>query len=242
MEIPILLGATTGARRSEVCGLLWSDIDLKTGRLTIRRGLQWVPTADDSGRMRKELVFTELKTPRARRTMRLLPQVVERLREHRKDQMERHLKLGRKWNATHGDIVCDRGDGRPTTRITSPRRSSESQPKLASIRGRISRTCATGSPRRWRARVSTLTRSRRFSGTHQRPSRWMCIRMRGTRVRSKLPLHWTRRSTCKTCDHVLGPSFGAALLRAAIRVHLEDQSKHICGAGLGGGQPCPRSR
>ena len=85
----------------------------QTGRLTIRRGLQWVPTADDSGRMRKELVFTELKTPRARRTMRLLPQVVERLREHRKDQMERHLKLGTKWNATHGDIVCDRGDGRP---------------------------------------------------------------------------------------------------------------------------------
>jgi integrase len=35
------------------------------------------------------------------------------LREHRKDQMERRLALGEKWNATHGDVVCDRGDGRP---------------------------------------------------------------------------------------------------------------------------------
>jgi integrase len=30
MEIPILLGATTALRRSEVSGLLWSDIDLLT--------------------------------------------------------------------------------------------------------------------------------------------------------------------------------------------------------------------
>jgi integrase len=50
MEIPVLLGATTGGRRSEVSGLKWEDIDLKTGRLTIRRGLQWMPVGkDDKG-------------------------------------------------------------------------------------------------------------------------------------------------------------------------------------------------
>jgi integrase len=114
MEIPVLLGATTGARRSEVSGLQWPDTDLKTGRLTIRRGLQWMPVgADERGRTRRELQFTDPKTPRARRSMRLLPVVVERLREHRKDQMERRLALGEKWNATHRDVVCDRGDGRP---------------------------------------------------------------------------------------------------------------------------------
>jgi integrase len=115
MEMPLLLGATTGARRSEVAGLLWSDIDLKTGRLTIRRGLQWMPTGerDSRGRIRRELQFTDPKTTNARRTIRLLPAVIETLRQNHKDQMERRLKHGTDWNPTHGDVVCDRGDGRP---------------------------------------------------------------------------------------------------------------------------------
>ncbi|PZR81736.1 MAG: site-specific integrase, partial [Candidatus Aeolococcus gillhamiae] len=33
------LAASTGARRSQVCGLRWSDIDLGTGSLTFTRGV-----------------------------------------------------------------------------------------------------------------------------------------------------------------------------------------------------------
>jgi integrase len=106
MEIPILLGATTGARRSEVCGVRWSDIDLQTGRMRIVQGLQWLPTT--SGR---KLSFTEPKTPKARRSVTLFPSVVERLRQHRKDQLEHRLALGEAWQ--EHDLVCERGDGRP---------------------------------------------------------------------------------------------------------------------------------
>ena len=37
MEIPIMLGAFCGMRRSEIAGLRWSDIDIKTGVIRIRR-------------------------------------------------------------------------------------------------------------------------------------------------------------------------------------------------------------
>jgi integrase len=106
LEIPILLGATTGARRSEVCGVRWREVDLTRGSLTIAQSLQWIPK--DGGR---ELVFTDLKSERARRSVRLLPSVVERLRHHRAEQLERRLALGSAWQ--DHDIVCDRGDGQP---------------------------------------------------------------------------------------------------------------------------------
>jgi integrase len=82
--------------------------------VNVRRGLQWVPVArDDGGRMRRELQFTDLKTDEARRTVGLMGFVVERLRQHRKEQIARRLELGQAWSDTHGDVVCDRGDGRP---------------------------------------------------------------------------------------------------------------------------------
>lgn len=37
--LPILLSATLSLRRSEVCGLLWTDVDLKAGKITIRRAV-----------------------------------------------------------------------------------------------------------------------------------------------------------------------------------------------------------
>lgn len=39
MYLPILLSATLSLRRSEVCGLLWTDVDLKEGKITIRRAV-----------------------------------------------------------------------------------------------------------------------------------------------------------------------------------------------------------
>ncbi len=39
----INLAADTGARRGELCGLQWTDIDWKAGTMTIRRNLQYTP-------------------------------------------------------------------------------------------------------------------------------------------------------------------------------------------------------
>jgi integrase len=51
--------ALLGLRRSEVLGLMWSDVDLEAGTLQIRRGLQ---------RVGGKLVTSEPKTRRSRRT------------------------------------------------------------------------------------------------------------------------------------------------------------------------------
>lgn len=37
MEIPVLLSALLGLRRSEICGLMWSDVDIKKKQITIRQ-------------------------------------------------------------------------------------------------------------------------------------------------------------------------------------------------------------
>ena len=41
----ITLAADTGARRGELCGLQWSDIDMKESTITIRRNLQYTASA-----------------------------------------------------------------------------------------------------------------------------------------------------------------------------------------------------
>ena len=43
-----LLAAITGARRGELCGLKWSDVDLDNRTLTIRRSLVYVPGSADA--------------------------------------------------------------------------------------------------------------------------------------------------------------------------------------------------
>src|SRR5262249_7263622 len=56
--VPILLAATTGARRAEVLGLRWSHVDLDRGRVRIDDTVQ---------RVNGKLVFVPPKTERARR-------------------------------------------------------------------------------------------------------------------------------------------------------------------------------
>ena len=100
-EIPVLLAATTGARRGEVLAFRWSDLDVTTGRLRVTGSLQEVPGG---------LERLAPKTDRARRLVTLPGFVVERLKRHRIDQAGRRLLLGAGWAA--GDLICDYG-GRP---------------------------------------------------------------------------------------------------------------------------------
>jgi len=39
-DVPLLLAAFTGARRAEALGISWEDVDLKTGMVFIRPGVQ----------------------------------------------------------------------------------------------------------------------------------------------------------------------------------------------------------
>ena len=71
-EAAALCGLWLGLRRSEQCGLQWGDIDLRTGIVRIRRGLQVIDG---------EVVVTKVKTHRSRRPHMLPRSGRERLAE-----------------------------------------------------------------------------------------------------------------------------------------------------------------
>lgn len=91
-----------GMRRGEVLGLSWRDVDLKAGRVEVRRSL--VP-------IRGDLVFSTPKTDKGRRQVALDPGTVAVLREHRRHQVEARLE----WGPAYQDqgLVFPTEDGTP---------------------------------------------------------------------------------------------------------------------------------
>lgn len=75
LEALYTLALAVGLRQGEALGLHWKDVDLEAGILRVRAALQRV-----EGR---GLQMVEAKTARSRRTIALLPQVVESLRAHK---------------------------------------------------------------------------------------------------------------------------------------------------------------
>lgn len=101
-----LLMATTGMRRGEVVGLRWEDVDLDLGRLAIVQTHVLV---------NREVVVSEPKTAKGRRTVALDATTVAALRRHRTHQLEERLALGELWQETglvftheHGGAVNPR--------------------------------------------------------------------------------------------------------------------------------------
>lgn len=66
-ELPILLAACCGLRRSEICGLTWNDINFKKGTIDIRSAL----VMNDQG----EFVKKGTKTVAGKRTIPMLPPI-----------------------------------------------------------------------------------------------------------------------------------------------------------------------
>ena len=75
---------TTGARRGELCALRWSNVDLESGTLTIRRAI-----AQDGRALQEK----DTKTHQQRR-LALDAETVEVLRDHRERCEERARALG----------------------------------------------------------------------------------------------------------------------------------------------------
>jgi integrase len=95
-----LVLATTGLRRGEALGLRWSDVDLDTGRASIRQTVIAVKHA--------ALLGTP-KTAKGRRTVTLDQGTVTALREHRKRLAAERLLMGAGW--TGHDLVFCHVDG-----------------------------------------------------------------------------------------------------------------------------------
>jgi integrase len=96
-----LLFATTGMRRGEVTGLRWIDVDLEAGRVSPRRPRVVV---------NHEVVASEPKTAKGRRSLALDPATVAALREHRTRQLEQRLAVGPRWQDS--GLVFTWPDGR----------------------------------------------------------------------------------------------------------------------------------
>jgi integrase len=97
-----LLTATTGMRRGELAGLRWSDVDLETGRLSVRQPRVVVANAPQT---------SEPKTARGRRSLALDPVTVAALRRHRARKLEHKLLVGARYQDS--GLVFTWPDGSP---------------------------------------------------------------------------------------------------------------------------------
>jgi integrase len=96
------LAASTGMRRGELAGLRWADVDLQRGRVAIRQTLVL------AGR---QVVTSEPKTSRGRRSVALDPRTVAQLRAWRATQAAERLAWGAGW--ADSGLVFTRSDGAP---------------------------------------------------------------------------------------------------------------------------------
>ena len=90
LEALYFLAIHTGLRQGELLGLRWSDVGLDQGILQVRRirsAAKGTPT------------FTTPKNNKGR-SVRLTPQAVQALRDHRKRQIEERLKQAGHWHDT----------------------------------------------------------------------------------------------------------------------------------------------
>ena len=108
------LALLTGARRGEICGLRWSDIDFEKGTLSIKRTVQFIPG--------EGIVFTSPKTKRSRRCIRIGADCLELLKEYRQHQIQERLRVGSKWarkvtiengKVVDNDMLFTRWNGEP---------------------------------------------------------------------------------------------------------------------------------
>ena len=88
-ELAILIALTLGARRGEILGLKWADIDLDEGTVDIQRTLK--------RRNHHGLVLDEPKTASGRRKLPLTQALTASIRSHRLRQNKARLKAGEAW-------------------------------------------------------------------------------------------------------------------------------------------------
>jgi integrase len=97
-----MLAASTGMRRGELLGLRWVDVDLDHDRVAVRQTLVL------AGR---QVIVSEPKTSRGRRSIALDPRTVGALRTWRAAQVAERLAWGGAW--IDSGLVFTREDGTP---------------------------------------------------------------------------------------------------------------------------------
>ncbi|MGN1230759.1 MAG: tyrosine-type recombinase/integrase [Anaerotignum sp.] len=90
-----------GLRRSELCGLKWSDLDMESGVVTVVRKLAYIP--------HKGLHDDEPKTENGKRAFKLPESALIVLREYKKWQAQNRLLMGDRYDTSGYIFVGDDG-------------------------------------------------------------------------------------------------------------------------------------
>lgn len=102
IEIPVMLAAFYGLRRSEVVGLKWDAVDFEQNTLEIRHT---VATVRLDGK--KVIVESDTtKTKASKRTLPLVPVFRERLLALQEEQKENRKPCGRSYNKKYDGYIC----------------------------------------------------------------------------------------------------------------------------------------
>jgi integrase len=117
--------AMTGMRRGEAIGVLWEDVDLENARLSVRRAL--IP----SGR---EVVVSEPKTARGRRSIALDPETVEVLKRQAARQLAEQHEWGDGWTDTGLVFTKENGEALHPEDVTRYFRAAVRKSMLPAIR------------------------------------------------------------------------------------------------------------
>ena len=114
LSVIVQLALFTGARRGEICGLRWADIDLDAGVIAINRNLSFIA--------HKGPVFDLPKTKKSRRCIKLSGDCIALLKDYKQWQMRERLKVGTYWQRevtieggkrVRNDLLFTKPDGKP---------------------------------------------------------------------------------------------------------------------------------
>lgn len=103
-----MLAIDSGARRGEITGLTWDDIDYKNSTMNINKATQYV----------KELGIFEkdTKTPTSNRKIYLSSTTLNILKKYQNEQLKKQLMLGSKWENSNRVFTTEYGaDMHPDT-------------------------------------------------------------------------------------------------------------------------------
>ena len=91
LEMLFLIALGTGLRLGELLGLKWSDIDFNTGILTVNRTLSRVKNQITG---KYEIIEQTPKTKNSNRTIPIPNDILNKLKEHKKNQSKQRLFVG----------------------------------------------------------------------------------------------------------------------------------------------------
>ncbi|MEW6274211.1 MAG: site-specific integrase [Bacillota bacterium] len=103
-----LVELTTGLRRGELLALTWDCIDFARGTLAVKQSLSRVRYVEEGF---TRLEATDTKTEASKRTIPLLPEVMQELKRLKKKQAEEKLFFGPVYQDKN--LVFANPDGRP---------------------------------------------------------------------------------------------------------------------------------